>query len=419
MARSNWSWVCLIAVAVACGGSKGRKDPEAEPGDTAGASGLPSEVGGEANMGAKGGSGGTSSMPIGGQAPLGGTSGGLMTLDGYPSAYAAALCQVIKRCWQTYGLLEQESCEASLERQLREGAFANLADAVDDGRIEYRPEAAGACLNATAAATCEDGLWIDPANCSGVFVGKLKLDEDCTLDAECGAELQCVVTDACPGKCGPFPGVGEACSAPNRCQPGLLCAVSADAGVCQVPVAPGEPCSRTELCGTLQFCKGLNRSDPQDTGVCAPRDELYSGLLGDPCSLGGESGLCQPELVCVLDETEATTAGHCAERVGPGEACQLALPDQCPRGQFCKVTLAGEPATPAGECTANPKLGEPCLFEVGTSLPAPCPAAQYCDTRSLRCEAGKRLGEPCTSDAACYSRKCDTTGRCVAPLECE
>ncbi|HEY6078781.1 MAG TPA: hypothetical protein VIW29_08255 [Polyangiaceae bacterium] len=430
MARSNWSWLCLVAVAVACGGSNGRKGTEAEPGDTAGASGSPSDAGGEVGVGAKGGSasfGGTVSVttagqaPIGGQVGAGGTNAVLTPLESYPSAYAAAICQLIKRCWKTFAVSEPSSCEASLERQLREGSFANLAAAVEDGRIEYRPEAAAACLNETAAASCEDGLLIEPANCSGVFIGNLEADAACTLDAECGPERQCVTGDACPGKCGPLLGVGEACLPPNRCESGLLCAVGPDGGVCQVPSGLGEGCTRTQLCGSLQFCKGLDRTDPQGTGECAPRDELYAGLLGDPCSLGGASGLCELDLVCLFD-TDGSTSGHCAERLAPGSpgaACQLALPDQCPRGQFCKVTVVDQTPIPTGECTANPQLGEPCLFEVGASLPAPCPTAQYCDTQTLRCEAGKRLGEACTTDAACYSKKCDTSGTCVAPLECE
>jgi hypothetical protein len=270
-------------------------------------------------------------------------------------------------------------------------------------------------VNGTASTSCENGLLIDAPGCSEALTGKLGEGDDCTLDAECAPDLQCVVTSACPGKCGGFPDVGEPCAAPNRCKPGLLCAVSAEGGVCQEPIAIGGTCSRTALCGPLQFCGGLDRSNPESTGICAPRDDLYSGIVGAACEVGGDAGLCRPELVCVLDDPTSTAKGHCAERVGSG-ACQLALPDQCPRGQFCKVGLgAGE-----GTCTRNPQVGEPCLFAPSEgALPGPCPAGTYCDTQSMKCEAGKRLGQECSSDAACYSKKCGESGTCVAPLECE
>lgn len=419
MRLSKWPWLFLVVALgalTACG--KGKK-PSKPDEMTAGASGAPddtNEPGGEpATGGVTSGTGGSGPAPAGGATATGGSSSGLSEIESYASAYASAICQVIKRCWKNYGLQAQESCEASLERQYREGIFANLSAAVADGRVQYRPDAAAQCVNGTASTSCDNGLLVDAPGCSEVFTGTLAEGDDCTLDAECAPDLQCVVTDACPGKCGGFPDVGEPCASPNRCKPGLLCAVGSDGGVCQAPIALGGTCSQTLLCGPLQFCKGLDRSNPQSTGTCAPRDELYSGAEGDACLVGGDTGLCRPELVCVLDDATSAAKGHCAAHVGAG-ACQLALPDQCPRGQFCKVALgAGE-----GTCTRNPQVGEPCLFAATESaLPGPCPAGAYCDAESNKCEAGKRLGQECSSDMACYSKKCGSTGSCVAPLECE
>jgi hypothetical protein len=425
--RSNWPWVYVFAALAACGGTKSKPPAGASgaagthsaagEGGSAGTIGVPDGEAGEPSFPM---TGGTGAMPAGGQAPMGGMSSAGLPLERYPAAYAAALCQVIQRCWQTFGLSEQESCQSQLERELSEGSFANLSAAVSDGRVTYRPEAAGECLNATASSSCNDGLQIDPANCKSVFTGTLKEGEDCTLDAECAPDRQCVVSDACPGKCGPFPAKGEPCSSSNRCQDGLSCLVGFDSGVCQPPVQLDGMCSAAEPCVSFQYCQGLDRSDPQSTGVCRPRDERYSGAAGAACSIGGDSELCSPELVCVLDEGGNAVSGHCAARVEPGAACRLALPDQCPRGQFCKVSAAEEGAVPEGICTRNPTAGEPCLFAIGANLlPAPCPKGLYCSTQTLRCEQGKHLGEACTESAACYSKHCASDGTCVAPLECE
>jgi hypothetical protein len=227
--------------------------------------------------------------------------------------------------------------------------------------------------------------------------------------------MQCVVRDSCPGTCGAYAAVGEACTRKNGCEGALVCSIDVgeDQGTCTLPAGPGESCSSSRSCPTFYVCLGVDYSDPNSTGTCEPRDALFSGKLDEPCSLGGVPGvLCEPHLVCELG---GESAGVCREPAGSGEACTLALPEPCPAGEYCRITdLVTRPLV--GVCTGSPEVGESCANPGG--YPVQCPMQAYCDEQSGLCAAVKRLGEACATDDACFSEAC-VDQKCVARLECE
>lgn len=392
---------------------------ESEPGLTARGNGAGAEAT-ETNGGSGAGTaaGGTKSNSAGSSAK-GGTpamgDGGL--LADWPADYSAALCQLLDRCWPSYSALlpAAASCEASLERRLRQGTLAALERAIVEGRVEHHAEKVKGCLALIANSSCEAGLTDDLGSCAEVFVGQLKTGDMCTLDAECGGGAQCLVEASCPGTCGPRFKENEPCTSLNRCEDGLSCMLDADrAGVCTKQAPAGGLCSSTIPCTSFYFCSGLEGTDPEATGTCEPRNALFGGARHDSCSLGAD-GLCEVGLSCVLAARGQQIAGTCEEHVAAGAACQYALPDQCLEGEYCRI--GDTEATPlVGTCTKNPELGQECAYDA--VLSAPCAPDQHCSALSKNCEQSFSLGEACAANEDCLSHHC-VEQKCVALLECE
>ncbi len=381
------------------------------PNNDAGAGATEATGGAEAGTAAGGTkSGGAGSSSNGGKPATGGV------LADWPADYAAALCQLLERCWPSFtvSIPAGDSCEASLERSLRQGTLAQLETAIAEGRVEHHPEKVQGCLALIADVSCEAGLTSDLDACAEVFIGQLKTGDRCTLDAECGGG-QCLVDGSCPGTCGPLFKENEACSGSNRCEAGLTCMLGSDQlGVCTKQAAAGASCSSSIPCTSFYVCSGLDSADPQATGSCEPREMIYSGALHDACSLGTDA-LCDVGLSCVLAEQGREIVGSCEEQVAAGAACQYAIPDQCPQGQYCRI--ADTEAMPlVGTCTSSPKLGEECAY--ARLLTAPCAPEQHCSATTKKCEPSYYLGEACAADEDCLSYHC-VEQKCVALLECE
>jgi hypothetical protein len=345
-----------------------------------------------------------------------GSSSSAGSIEDYPTQYSEAICSLLDRCWASFGtqLPADQPCPALFERQLREGGFSHIIAAVADGRLEYHAESAQQCLELVAGASCEDGLLLEPGDCAEIVTGSLAPDAPCTLDAECTGGQQCVVSDSCPGACGPRSKDGQPCTTKNRCEVGLICMVdSTGDGFCRPPGALGATCDAGTPCGTFAYCAGLDRQDPESTGTCEPRDNQYTGKLGEAC--GSADGLCELDLVCALEGESAEIAGTCAERVGSGATCVYAIPDICPQGEYCQI--ADTKTRPLmGTCSPLPKLGELCAYD--DVLSAPCASEQYCSRTTKNCEKRSHLGEACTEHSACFSNRC-VEDECVVLLECE
>lgn len=394
------AWLVLALAVAACGESTHNDSP----GGSSGSSGASA-------AGASGGNGAAS-----GNSPTGGA--GTIPLETFVGEYAKALCLLFDRCWESVTDAYEksgQSCADYIEITLREQSLANLTAAVADGRVQYRADNARACLEAIPALSCEENLAIDLDSCEELFVGSLEVGANCTLDAECAEGMQCVVGASCPGTCGAYAAVGEACTRENGCESGLVCSIEFGEaqGICSLSAGPGESCDSARSCSTFYMCLGLDYNDPNSTGTCEARDALFSGKLDEPCALGGVPGvLCEAGLVCELG---GESSGVCREPVGSGEACTLALPEPCPEGEYCRITdLVTRPLV--GVCTSSPEVGESCANPGG--YPVQCPMKAYCDEQSGLCESTKRLGEVCASHDACFSAAC-VEQKCVARLECE
>jgi hypothetical protein len=103
-----------------------------------------------------------------------------------------------------------------------------------------------------------------------------------------------------------------------------------------------------------------------------------------------------------LTEGSATWACGAAQ----GDTCRLALPEQCPDGQYCPVDYNGlARGVSTATCRALPVPGEPCAYRplLGTIL-AQCAPYARCDNG--RCNALGEVGAFCDDDEQCYTGYC-------------
>lgn len=334
-----------------------------------------------------------------------GNSAAAVPIEELPAKYASALCSAINNC---YGeLLEVfrpgEDCAANTTTQIEE-ELATLPAAIDAGRVKYDGTKVQVCLDEVAAADCAFLSEREPESCKAVFEGTVTAGGDCERNEECEDDHYCDSSNACPGACSPLEQAGGPCTGNSDCASGLKCGATA---LCVAPSQAGEACKGGEPdCVDGYFC--LGNDDAQNMpGECIPFAEAFAGKVGDECGL---EALCELGLSCHI-MTVAPVAGECTEKVGSGDACGLAIPDQCPADQYCVgVTLL----TPEGTCTPKPEAGEDCGVNLfgGADVCAP----------NTRCDAGvcrdlAHLGEECSVNATCYSDSC-VGGGCVPSNSC-
>jgi hypothetical protein len=370
-------WAFVVGLAAACGGSNGG-------GGSAGAGGA----GAEAGAGSDGDEG--------------------IALAEIPARYAAAACTVYTSCLgELFALFRPgEDCEKNTTIQLTD-ELAGLQARVDAGRIEYDGTKLQACLDDVAARGCELLQQRAPESCRAALRGTVAEGGDCQLDEECEGEQYCKIAAACPGKCTLLEQAGGPCSGSSDCVSGLSCG---DTGRCVAPAEAGEPCKGGEPdCTGGYLCMG-NDDETNTPGTCKEIESTFSGEPGDDCSLA--STWCKAGYVCEIT-TVSPVGGSCAGKVGSGEACKAAFPDQCPDDEYC--VLSGMPTAYDGTCTPKPKATEPCGKGLG---PEPNVCAPYTRCDAGKCRAIARLGEECSVKATCYSDHC-VDGACVAANSCE
>lgn len=330
-----------------------------------------------------------------------------VSLEELPAKYGAAVCEVFTSCaGDLFSLFRPgEDCSKTTKITVEEG-LAPLMAAIDAGRVKYHPSKVQACVDDIAAAGCEQLTKREPVSCQEALEGTVAQGGDCTLDAECSGAQYCKVGDACPGKCAPYAAAGEECKSNDNCRDGLSCD---DNGHCVAPSKVGELCQQGEPdCGPGLLCLG-DDSTAGTPGKCYTPDQALTGKLGDACSFTAGT-LCAADYSCEINSV-SPIGGECVAKVAADAACHVAIPDECPVDQYCKL---GADPLDAGVCTAKPVAGEKCAKGLGT--------ANIC-APYLRCDNGlcreiAHAGEDCTQNDTCYSNHC-VEGACVTGNSCE
>jgi hypothetical protein len=310
----------------------------------------------------------------------GGGGGGGLAPEDLGEAMADAFCTRLVRC----GLVASTAaCEALLDVDNEE-----LLAAIEAGTIDYDGVAARECLDAFAAASCDqssESVRVEPPACAEAIRGTVADGGVCHASAECISQ-DCTVPDCgmacCAGTCAtttPDAAIGGSCATAS-CVDGAYCDA---AMVCRALLAANATCTGNDECGYGLYCEQTgpsgvcrdapNRGDACPTGDCAD--------LGDRCD--------QATMICVA---LSAAGGPCGTS---GGGCQFGL--------VCDAATMS--------CASPPAIGQPCQFQ--------CADGAYCDAGT--CAAVKPDGQMCVGDDECVSDYCDpfaTPSVCAAEPIC-
>jgi hypothetical protein len=340
------------------------------------------------------------------------SSGSSVPLEDVPGLYADAACDAYLACLGPIAdvFFAGEDCATRITRQLEE-EWPRIEDAVDRGTVEYHGDQIEACAEDLRNRSCQE--LTERETCPDALDGTVAIGDDCSLSAECKGEAYCNFDASCPGTCRALEPAGGNCRDDDQCVSGLVC--SSDTQRCVVPAGEGQACQAGEPdCELGLFCAGANETS-NTSGECRPIDDVFGQANGQDCDF--DSGrLCASDLVCQVDSVD-TDGLHlsCARRVGSGEACRLAVPDQCPEDEFCNVLMQNNGENMPlleGNCEPRPAAGEACAT---TLIGTYCAAYTRCDNGT--CRELANLGERCSTDEVCLSEHCDGTA-CVSQDQC-
>ena len=265
--------------------------------------------------------------------------------------------------------------------------------------------------------TCDQVEAVEPDACERMLDGQVAVGASCAHDVDCSGPAYCKLDNSCPGTCTERGQAGADCDNDDQCATGNICHPYTSR--CTKIPAVGDPCGGGAHpdCPLHLMCAEED-ADQGVAGTCREFSEVFTASLGESCDVSG-STLCDIDLVCAFSALTTTLEMECAERVTSGAACKLAIPGQCPDGEYCDIGWRpGAQATGAqdfeGMCKALPRDGQPCSEVPGA---AACAGGHVCDDSST-CRAIGRIGGSCASDAGCYSGDCQG-GVCVGPESCE
>ncbi len=369
------------------------------------------------------------------------------TVEGPYADVLDALCNTISRCpnaaGRPFAYRNRNECIAILNFAFtcRLTEIDAPGSAVRFGVKELRPD-----INAAQSAACV--AWLNTASCDAIErggdntpcsqafdlpedddghnAGTAKLDESCTSDASCLANLYCTPEQldreqgsvACR-VCKPRHGEGAACSQYTRqCQDGLHCTYQEDdARRCAPLDADDAVCVDSEQC-TSGFCN-YTLQQGGGWGKCDS-----GGVIGAPCDEATESqGLgssCRQPYYC--------DAGSCRARRSVGEPCRsdyaceryrcdqeaglcgVADGQRCSEHEDCRsqVCFEGTCGGPPGACSADSQCAddETCA---GLCRPPNC-SCSGCPTGI--CTSKADSSPSCVDDFDCDSNNCLATKRC-------
>jgi len=435
--------VVLAAVLGACSSSSGSNGGAAGSGGSSGTGGVPSSSGGGSPIGSggaptqSGGSGGTSASGTGGA--IGGTggassntggSGGSLATGGTSSngggdsgvlgdagpngptepeflaAFAAASCTALDQCLGpaqgTY--FNGATCKDVLVPGTNEGPLSLVPAAVQQGAVNYDGTNVDACLAMVRKAGC--GLLVHRFGtiCPGVLVGTVAVGGDCAINSECVAGAYCKMGASCPGKCTKLGTTGTTCASSGDCADGLICGTDKQ---CVAPGQAGAACGQPAdpPCAPALSCDATSSK-------CVTFSSLFAAPLGATCDPSSRT-LCVGGLVCGLTALNAITGAptwNCEKPV-TGADCHLAIPEECPSGQYCELGTQGV----SGTCKAAPGNSAACASHIpsdSTTAVDVCAPPLACGSDGT-CHATAHDGSACAADGDCYSGAC-SSGKCVA-----
>lgn len=285
--------------------------------------------------------------------------------------------------------------------------FRYLAKAVDAGSAEYDGHAALLCLDALRGRGCVDESDDPPAECDGVFRGRIGRNGpcmsslECVGDAVCGFDPRC--TDACcPGACRVFADPleeGEACGGNVSCAEGLFCGADPETfapTVCTKLIKNGGACGNGEQCE--EYCDGAKcgpwtvRGPGETCGESgqqceAPSECHYLPLDGGDgqhrCVVpGGVGAACEPtdyESCARFDTYCDPVVKRCKVLPIPGAACSE---DGCVAYASCEGGFGydeyGEPLGTPGTCVAKAGHGDACGDVGGGGTYVECLGELWC-----------------------------------------
>lgn len=338
------------------------------------------------------------------------TAGTPIAIEALPEKLAAAFCDAQQDCSPFYFevFFGNRDCTAIITEQFREASFNQLQTAVDGGTVKYDAKLAEQCLAAVSEGSCavlDNNL---PDVCRQAIAGTVATGGSCDIDGECSGLSRCEITGgACPGKCQPRANAGVACTKDSDCALGLLCA--AVTGRCAAPAAIDEACKGGTAveCAAGLVCLGNDDGEMRE-GTCKTGQNVLTGQAGETCDL--QAGpWCKEGLSCAIDSFENLMLNaSCHAKASSGGDCSLAIPGQCPKGEFCPISgvdlIAGNFSA---KCQPLPLEGAACAPEL--SFPR-CAGELVCDTTSKplepTCVKARSLGQSCTSDDLCISGHC-------------
>lgn len=340
------------------------------------------------------GEGGKEILGSGGSGGAGGSGGGGSTgvpLEDAAGVVASAVCEKFDTCVGQAALrvvLHDEDCLTLVTRLIDNSIIATI----EEKGVEYDPLTVPTCVDALSALDCEEISLDFPQECRQLLGELTPEGGECLRSLECEPGLYCS-TGTCPGTCSPLLPADSPCAEGDVCTGGYTCFE----GTCQPLGREGDDCGGTVLpdCLTGLVCAGADDA-MMEPGKCRPASSLFVSGEDQVCKVGNPATLCQEELSCPI----LTLTPACVPRAPSLGACELALPDMCPEGEYCN----------AGTCAPLPGAGQPCAF--GLILKPTCQAYMRCIDGT--CRRLGEIGNTCVVDAECYSGTC-FDGTCVAP----
>ncbi len=297
---------------------------------------------------------------------------------------AEATCEMLERCVGPGEklVLRAQTCLPQLEAAAEDRFLPVLERAVADGRVSYHPEHAFGCLAALRNECRQSAISKLHLECTNAIEGLVELGGECAVDFECaGVDSYCDASASCPGVCTRRKDEGTPCVEATECASGLLCPES---GVCSPPVADGDPCTDPSGCVFGSNCLPL----PSGISECVAASDLF--VLGDGEQCGESVGLlCAEGLSCV----DMGVVDVCAPELPSGSPCGMAIPDRCPRDEYCV----------SGACAPLPADGEACAF---VDSRFQCAEGDVCPVEGGACMVYSRRGDACETSAQCSTLNC-------------
>jgi hypothetical protein len=329
---------------------------------------------------------------------------------------------------------------------------------------DVAPEAADACIAWLGTASCEDvARGTEGTPCDGAFTlaseggdggsgGSAGLDEECSSDDDCQADLFCAPATVdrmaaivhC-AVCRPRVGEGAECQQYSRmCSEGLYCTYEPGGPRrCRAFAADGASCTEQEQCAS-GFCHDSVCDPGGESGdPCAERSDCRYEFYCDASACvarranGGactadeqcEYGNCdEPTSTCGLPEGAMCSYGtDCASRTCTASVCGAAGPgSRCSTDSECGAGLVCSWGSGSGYCRMPGAVGEACDRD------EEC-ASGWCNSASDQCGERRAIGEACTGSAECDpgicrenvcaprrqpGESCESLDECAEPFLC-